>query len=118
VGARPRHPLGAHATRADRRRRLAFDVRLRGTLFADVHTYGGDSAPETADSFLLRSVRPTIEGTFGNIYDFRITPDFGSGRSIVVDAYGLQRTPAPGDVFTRQFLPARELRNIHEIKAP
>jgi NitT/TauT family transport system substrate-binding protein len=40
------------------------------------------------------------------------------GIGIVVDAYGLQRTPAPSEVFTRQFLPARELRNIHEIKAP
>ena len=62
-------------------------IRLRGTLFADNRAYAGDSAPETADTFILRSVRPTIEGTFGNIYDFRFTPDFGSGRSIVVDAY-------------------------------
>jgi phosphate-selective porin OprO/OprP len=74
-------------------------IRLRGTLFADSRTYGGDSAPETADTFLLRSVRPTIEGTFGNIYDFRITPDFGSGRSIVVDAYAAARFK-PGLVVT------------------
>lgn len=74
-------------------------VRLRGTLFADVRTYGGDSAPETADTFLLRSVRPTIEGTFGNIYDFRITPDFGSGRSTIVDAYAAARFK-PGLVVT------------------
>ena len=39
-------------------------IRFRGTLFADNRAYGGDSAPETADTFLLRSVRPTFEGTF------------------------------------------------------
>jgi phosphate-selective porin OprO and OprP len=74
-------------------------VRLRGTLFADTRVYGGDSAPETADTFILRSVRPTVEGTFGNIYDFRFTPDFGSGRSIVVDAYAAARFK-PGLVVT------------------
>jgi phosphate-selective porin OprO and OprP len=74
-------------------------VRLRGTLFADNRAYAGDSAAETADTFLLRSVRPTIEGTFGGIYDFRFTPDFGGGRSIVVDAYAAARFN-PGFVVT------------------
>ena len=74
-------------------------IRFRGTLFADNRAYGGDSAPETADTFLLRSVRPTIEGTFGNIYDFRFTPDFGSGRTIIVDAYAAARFK-PGFVVT------------------
>jgi len=74
-------------------------IRFRGTLFADNRAYGGDSAPETADTFLLRSVRPTFEGTFGGIYDFRFTPDFGSGRSIIVDAYAAARFK-PGFVVT------------------
>jgi phosphate-selective porin OprO/OprP len=74
-------------------------IRLRGTLFADNRAYSGDSAPETADTFLLRSVRPTIEGTFGGIYDFRFTPDFGSGRTIIVDAYAAARFN-PGFVVT------------------
>ena len=56
-------------------------IRLRGTLHADNRAYGGDSVPETADTFILRRVRPTFEGTFGGIYDFRFTPDFGGGRS-------------------------------------
>lgn len=66
-------------------------VRLRGTLHADSRVYGGDSAPEVADTFLLRRVRPTLEGTFGNIYDFRLVPDFGGGRAIIVDAYAVAR---------------------------
>jgi NitT/TauT family transport system substrate-binding protein len=39
------------------------------------------------------------------------------GIGIVVDAYDLKRTPAPQEIFTRQFLPSRELREIHELKA-
>jgi phosphate-selective porin OprO/OprP len=62
-------------------------VRLRGTLHVDNRVFGGDSVAESADTFILRRVRPTVEGTFGGIYDFRFTPDFGGGRSIVVDAY-------------------------------
>lgn len=62
-------------------------VRFRGTLHADNRVFGGDSVPETADTFLLRRVRPTVEGTFGGIYDFRFTPDFGGGRSSIIDAY-------------------------------
>lgn len=62
-------------------------IRLRGTLHVDHRVFGGDSVAETADTLILRRVRPTFEGTFGGIYDFRFTPDFGGGRSIVVDAY-------------------------------
>ena len=32
-------------------------------------------------------LRPYIEGTLDNIYDFRVMPDFGQGKSILVDAY-------------------------------
>jgi len=62
-------------------------VRLRGTLHADLRTYSGESVPETADTFLLRRVRPTFEGTFGNIYDFKFMPDFGGGRTSIGRAY-------------------------------
>jgi phosphate-selective porin OprO and OprP len=87
-------------------------IRLRGTLFADVRAFGGDSAPETADTFLLRSVRPTVEGTFGGIYDFRITPDFGSGRSTIVDAYVAARFK-PGLVITAgKFKPSVGLERL------
>jgi phosphate-selective porin OprO/OprP len=74
-------------------------VRLRGTLHADARTYSGDSVPETADTFILRRVRPTFEGTFGNIYDFKFMPDFASGRAVIVDAYIAARFN-PGAVVT------------------
>jgi phosphate-selective porin OprO/OprP len=74
-------------------------IRLRGTLHVDNRVFGGDSVAETADTFILRRVRPTFEGTFGGIYDFRFTPDFGGGRSIIVDAYAAARFN-PGFVVT------------------
>jgi phosphate-selective porin OprO and OprP len=74
-------------------------IRVRGTLHADNRVFGGDSVPETADTFILRRVRPTIEGTFGGIYDFKFMPDFAGGRSIVVDAYAAARFN-PGAVVT------------------
>jgi phosphate-selective porin OprO and OprP len=87
-------------------------IRLRGTLFADNRIFGGDSVPETADTFLLRSVRPTFEGTFGNIFDFRFTPDFGSGRTIIVDAYAAARFK-PGFVVTAgKFKPSVGLERL------
>jgi phosphate-selective porin OprO and OprP len=87
-------------------------IRLRGTLFADSRVYGGSSAPETADTFLLRSVRPTFEGTFGNIYDFKFAPDFGSGRSTIVDAYIAARFN-PGFVVTAgKFKPSVGLERL------
>jgi phosphate-selective porin OprO/OprP len=87
-------------------------IRFRGTLFADNRAYAGDSAPETADTFLLRSVRPTFEGTFGGIYDFRFTPDFGSGRSIIVDAYAAARFKAGFVVTVGKFKPSVGLERL------
>ena len=74
-------------------------IRFRGTLHVDNRVFGGDSAAETADTFILRRVRPTFEGTFGGIYDFKFMPDFASGRSIIVDAYAAARFN-PGFVVT------------------
>jgi len=74
-------------------------IRFRGTLHADNRVYSGDSVPETADTFILRRVRPTIEGTFGNIYDFKFMPDFAGGRSVIVDAYIAARF-SPATVLT------------------
>jgi phosphate-selective porin OprO and OprP len=74
-------------------------IRLRGTLHADSRVYGGESVPETADTFALRRVRPTVEGTFGGIYDFRLMPDFAGGRSVIADAYIAARFN-PGAVLT------------------
>lgn len=65
----------------------ANSVRLRGVLHIDGRHFEGDGSPATSNTWLLRRVRPMVEGTFANIYDFRFTPDFGGGKTIVQDAY-------------------------------
>jgi len=87
-------------------------VRLRGTLHADARAYSGDSVPETADTFILRRVRPTIEGTFGNIYDFKFMPDFAGGRSIIVDAYVAARFNPAAIVTVGKFKPPVGLERL------
>jgi phosphate-selective porin OprO/OprP len=87
-------------------------VRIRGTLHADNRLFSGDSVPETADTFILRRVRPTIEGTFGDIYDFRFMPDFASGRTAIIDAYIAARfTPATA-VTVGKFKPSVGLERL------
>ncbi|MDB6089822.1 MAG: hypothetical protein JWN85_2606 [Gammaproteobacteria bacterium] len=62
-------------------------IRFRGNLAVDGRWFSDKVTPVTADTFLLRRVRPYIEGTLDNIYDFRFMPDFGAGKSIIVDAF-------------------------------
>jgi phosphate-selective porin OprO and OprP len=62
-------------------------VRLRGVLHVDGRHFEGDGTPATSNTWLLRRVRPVIEGTFANFVDFRFTPDFAQGRTVIQDAY-------------------------------
>ncbi|HVY22207.1 MAG TPA: porin [Steroidobacteraceae bacterium] len=62
-------------------------IKLRGTLNVDGRYFVDGITPTTADTFLLRKVRPIVEGTLDGIYDFRLQPDFGSGKSVILDAY-------------------------------
>lgn len=81
------------------------EIKLRGLLQADYRDFaegtnltqkaasGASTAgyldnTESANSTtLLRRIRPTIEGTVFGKYDFRFTPEFGDGKSQVIDAY-------------------------------
>jgi len=62
-------------------------VSLRGTLHLDYRNIPGTDPGGTVDTFAATRVRPTIEGTFGGIYDFRFMPDFGQGRTVIQDAF-------------------------------
>jgi phosphate-selective porin OprO/OprP len=62
-------------------------LKLRGTLHFDGRYLGGDDPGGTFDSFTATRVRPTIEGTFASIFDFKLMPDFGQGRTVIQDAY-------------------------------
>jgi phosphate-selective porin OprO and OprP len=62
-------------------------IRFRGNLAVDGRWFMDHNTPESDDTFLFRKVRPYIEGTIDNDYDFRFMPDFGGGKTIIVDAF-------------------------------
>jgi phosphate-selective porin OprO/OprP len=61
-------------------------VKLRGVMHFDGRFLVDDETPVT-DQWQATRVRPILEGTVGGIYDFRFTPDFGQGRTVIQDAY-------------------------------
>lgn len=61
-------------------------VKLRGVLHVDGRFMLEDDTDLT-DQWQATRVRPIIEGTVGGIYDFRFTPDFGQGKTVIQDAY-------------------------------
>ena len=57
-----------------------FVLKFRGYLQADARYYAdGPSAGTANDTFLLRRVRPILEGTVFEKYDFNLMLNFGSG---------------------------------------
>lgn len=68
-----------------------FKLRIRGYVQADARFYGNDDAESFVDTFLIRRARPYVEGTLFKYFEFRIQPDFGSGRAELSDAYAVAR---------------------------
>lgn len=64
-----------------------FILKLRGYVQADGRFVTGKKGATTDDTFLLRRVRPIFEGTVFKDIDFRVMPDFGSGKTELQDAY-------------------------------
>ena len=64
-----------------------FELKLHGNVQLDQRTFFGDDALPQNDTFLLRLVRPTLDGSFGPLVGFRLTPDFAGDNATLVDAY-------------------------------
>lgn len=65
----------------------ANQLRIRGVLHVDGRDADEHEATTAYDSVQATRARPVIEGTLGGRYDFRFTPDFGQGRTVIQDAY-------------------------------
>ena len=65
----------------------AFLLKLRGYVQLDGRFFSDDRARPATDTFILRRVRPILEGTVFGKFDFRIMPDFGAGTTVLQDAY-------------------------------
>jgi phosphate-selective porin OprO/OprP len=112
----------------------ANDIRERTDQRAG--NIGSDGFHNAEDTYILRRARPIIEGTLFGKYDYKFTPDFGSGAAVVQDAYvdarfapglklrvgkfkpdlGLERLQSAGDIkfaersyVTNDLLPNRDL---------
>lgn len=65
----------------------AFQLKVRGYTQLDGRFYRGDDERPANDTFLLRRIRPNLEGTLFKIFDFRIMPDFAQGQTVLFDGY-------------------------------
>jgi phosphate-selective porin OprO/OprP len=65
----------------------AYSLRFRGLVQVDSAFFRNDEKVPGADSIFLRRARPILEGTVGKIFDFRVTPDFARGKTVLFDAY-------------------------------
>lgn len=64
-----------------------YEFRFRGLVQGDGRFFTGDGASDGDDTFLLRRVRPTFEGSLGRLVGFRLTPEFAGDSASLVDAY-------------------------------
>jgi phosphate-selective porin OprO/OprP len=46
-----------------------------------------DPTSTLIDTFLLRRLRPILQGRFAKYFEFRVMPDFGQGTTVLYDAY-------------------------------
>ncbi len=66
----------------------AYQLRFHGQIQADSRWFLGDTnLSDRLDTFLLRRFRPGFDGTLFNVADFRFTPDFAGGTTVIFDAY-------------------------------
>ncbi len=63
------------------------ELKVRGLVQADARFFVGDDRTPQNDTFLFRRIRPTLEGTWGPLIGFRLTPEFAGDSATIVDAY-------------------------------
>ncbi len=80
----PRVSAGALSISSDDGRRV---MRIHGLLQVQGRWFPDDATPASADTVLLRRVRPTLEVELDDRYAFRLTADLSKGSSTLVDAY-------------------------------
>ena len=70
-------------------------LRLGALVQADHRAFIDDDARPQNDTFLWRRLRPTLEGSWGDLVGFRLTPEFAGDGASIVDAWvDLKFSPA------------------------
>ncbi len=81
-------------------------LKLGALVQADHRVFIDDDERPQNDTFLWRRIRPTLEGSWGDLVGFRITPEFAGDSASIVDAY-----------VDLKFSPAATLR-VGKVKGP
>ena len=81
-------------------------LKLGALVQADNRVFIDDDQRPQNDSFLWRRIRPTLEGSWGELAGFRITPEFAGDSASIVDAW-----------VDLKFSPAATLR-VGKVKGP
>lgn len=64
-----------------------FEVKVRGLVQGDARYFGGATSSAQTDTFLLRRVEPTLEGSWGKLLGFRINAQLAGDSATINDAY-------------------------------
>jgi phosphate-selective porin OprO/OprP len=62
-------------------------VRLRGNVAIDWRQFDDAGTPASASMIFARRLRPVIEGVMAGTYEYRLMPDFGSGRATLQEGW-------------------------------
>jgi phosphate-selective porin OprO and OprP len=62
-------------------------LRIGGFIQLDGRFFLSDTDDPHIDQFAFRAVRPELQGTLFDHYDFRLVPDFAGSRLVLQDAY-------------------------------
>jgi phosphate-selective porin OprO and OprP len=64
-----------------------FALRITGYTHVDGRFAVGDDQSAVTNQFLLRRIRPILQGTVAQYFEFVITPDFAGGTTVLQDGY-------------------------------
>jgi len=91
----------------------AYQIRIGGIIQADSRWYPDKTTPtSTTDSFVMRKVRPVLEGVFLQNIGFRLMPDFGNGTTVLQDAYVELRLDKAANIRAGKFKPPIGLERL------
>ena len=65
----------------------ADDFQLGALIELDGRFGLDDPLHEVNDTFVMRRVRPILQGRVARYFEFRVMPDFGNGQTVLFDAW-------------------------------
>jgi len=73
----------------------ANSIKFHALIQADTRWFVNDGAlADRADTFLIRRLRPSIDGTLFGLVDYKVVPDFAGSQTVLFDGY-LDAHPVP-----------------------